>query len=425
MFEVETPENSVERAYLVGLRTPKTPVAEVEEHVEELARLTDTMGMAVVGRAIVPLSRFHPALLVGEGKADEIMEECKSLEVDCVIFDDDLSPSQQRNWEKRSELVVIDRREVILDIFAQHARTREARLQAQLARLEYSLPRLRRAWTHLERQRLARGARGGSGEMQLETDQRIVRNQIAQIKHELAEVRRQRATRRRRREVKPAPVAAIVGYTNAGKSTLLRTLTGADVLIEDKLFATLDPTTRRVALPNNQELLLVDTVGFIRKLPHDLVASFKATLEEAALADVLIHVVDASHPSARAQMDAANAVLKELDAYDKPTVLALNKIDRVDDPAALAELSICDGLAVRISARTGQGLDELLEALARLSAEDLERLTVEAPPDRYDIVSLLHREGKVLGESYGPAGARIRVDFPRRLRHIVEPFVRK
>ena len=425
MLEVDDKADFVQRAFLVGVRTGRMRAAEAEEHLDELALLADTMGVAVVGRRVVTVGRFNPALLIGAGKAEEIGEECRRLEADCLIFDDDLSPSQQRNWEKATEIAVIDRREVILDIFAQHARTREARLQVDLARLEYSRPRLRRAWTHLERQAGHRGVRGGAGEMQLETDQRMVRTQIASIKRQLAEVRRQRATRRERRSVKPTPVCVIVGYTNAGKSTLLRALTGADVLCEDKLFATLDPTTRRIVLPNSQELLLSDTVGFIRKLPHDLVASFKATLEEVQLADFLIHVVDASHPNAKGQIAATEGVLTELKADDKPTVLALNKIDRPEARGQAFELSGRADSVVRISAATGEGLELLLAALAALCSGQLERLVVEAPPDRYDIVSLVHREGRVQSEDYNSNGARLEVDFPRRLRHKLQGFIRE
>jgi len=298
-------------------------LTEVEEHLDELAQLADTLGVPVVGREVVPLTRPHPAYLVGTGKAEEIVVNCQLADADCLIFDDDLNPAQQRNWEGLSKITVIDRHEVILDIFAKHARTKAARLQVKLARLEYQLPRLRRAWTHLERQRGGTGMRGGAGELQLEADQRMVRDQIVTIKRDLAALRQRRNTQRKSRGLKPTPNAVIVGYTNAGKSSLLRALTDADVLCEDKLFATLDPTTRRLLLPNHQELLLTDTVGFIRKLPHDLVESFKATLEETQLANFLVHVVDVSHPLAHDHIAATKAVLKELEADGKPAVLVI------------------------------------------------------------------------------------------------------
>lgn len=423
MYEINEKPNVVERAYLVGLKRPRAKLAETEEHLDELAQLVDTMGVPVVGREIVSIGRVQPALLIGQGKADEIKAECERLEADCLIFDDDISPSQQRNWEKLTEIAVIDRREVILDIFAQRARTHEARLQVQLARLEYSLPRLRRAWTHLERQRGGTGARGGAGEMQLETDRRIVIRDIASIKKQLTELRQRRSTQRKQRVEKPTPTASIVGYTNAGKSTLLHALTGAEVLREDKLFATLDPTTRRILLPNNQELLLTDTVGFIRKLPHDLVASFRATLEETVHADILIHVVDASHPCAKQQMLATNGVLKEIGAGDKPTVVALNKADV--SPAALDLYEVMNEAdrSVLISAKTGQGIDMLLATLAELLPSPMDRLTLSIPHDRYDIISLVHREGHVRQESYEAAAVRIDVDLPHRLHHHIREFV--
>ncbi len=425
MFEIKEKPKMVERAYLVGVRQGRMTLAEAEEHLDELAQLASTMGVPVVGRQVVPIARIMPAYLVGSGKAKEIKDECQSLEVDVIIFDDDISPSQQRNWEKLTDIAVIDRHEVILDIFAQRARTREARLQVQLARAEYSLPRLRRAWTHLERQRGGTGARGGAGEMQMETDQRIVVKQIASIKRQLAELRQRRGTQRKQRVIKPTPTASIVGYTNAGKSTLLHLLTGAEVLREDKLFATLDPTTRRIMLPNNQELLVTDTVGFIRKLPHDLVASFRATLEETAHADLLIHVVDASHPQARQQIDATNTVLEEIGASDKPTILALNKIDRAQSTLSAYEVQDLADRVIPISALRGEGIDALLEALAELLPTPIERLQLRIPHDRSELVALLHREGNVRQEIYDGDHIDMEVDLPLRLHHRVREFAKE
>ena len=424
MFETNAKPNVVERAFLIGLRRGRMTEAEAEEHLEELAQLADTMGVPVVGREVVTIGRINPALLIGSGKAEEIKAECEALEVDCIIFDDDISPSQQRNWEKLTDIAVIDRREVILDIFAQRARTHEARLQVQLARSEYSLPRLKRAWTHLERQRGGTGARGGAGEMQLETDRRIVLNQIAFIKRQLSELRQRRSTQRKQRVIKPTPTASIVGYTNAGKSTLLKQLTGAQVLCEDKLFATLDPTTRRILLPNHQELLVTDTVGFIRKLPHDLVASFRATLEETANADILIHVVDASHPLAHQQIQATQVVLEEIGASGKPTILALNKIDRVASPLSSYEVLEKADRVVPVSAMTGDGMQALLEALAELLPTPLERLTLELPHTRHDLIAMLHREGNVLDEKYDQDIVSMDVDLPERLHHLVRDYIK-
>ena len=430
MFEISENKKLVEKAYLVGIRWGRGSLAEATDHLEELAQLADTMGVPVAGRQIVSLAHPRPALLIGSGKCEEIVAECKRLGVDCLIFDDDLSPAQQRNWEKLSDICVIDRREVILDIFAQRAHTQEARLQVRLARLEYSLPRLRRAWTHLERQRGGAGLRGGAGELQLEVDQRLVTNQIAVIKRQLARVRKRRAVQRQERRANAIPNAAIVGYTNAGKSSLLNALTGADVPCEDKLFATLDPTTRRVALPDRREALVTDTVGFIRKLPHDLVESFKATLEETRLADVLIHVVDASHPNADQQIAATNVVLKEIGADGKPTILALNKMDLLADRAetlsllALGPQGDAAERTVSLSAKTGEGIETLLAALASLCARDVEMLIIEAPASRYDLVALARREGDVKFEGYLDGSVWLEADMPPRLKARLAPYLR-
>ncbi|MCX7048685.1 MAG: GTPase HflX [Candidatus Sumerlaeota bacterium] len=363
--------------------------------------------------------------MIGTGKTDEIIAECKRLEADCLIFDDDLSPSQQRNWEKLSEICVIDRREVILDIFASRAQTSEARLQVQLARLEYSKPRLRRAWTHLERQQGGAGIRGGAGELQLEIDQRLVANEILTIRRQMKEVRRRRAVQRKERLSNRIPTVGIVGYTNAGKSTLLNALSGAEVLCEDKLFATLDPVTRRVTLPDNRAILLTDTVGFIRKLPHALIDAFKATLEETCMADYLIHVADVSHPNVSQQIAATNAVLAEIGADGKPTILALNKIDCLDDRAKIPAFGALADHVAPISAQTGEGIEQLLQTLAQICATDAETLILEISPDRYDAVSLVHREGRVIQEEHLDDGTiRMKVELPERLRSKVEGFIR-
>jgi GTP-binding protein HflX len=401
--------------------------AEAAEHLEELKNLADTYGVPVLGQEIVTLNEMNPKFLVGSGKADQIAAACDGLGVEVVIFDDDLSPSQQRNWEQLTNKAVIDRREVILGIFADRAQTREARLQVALARAEYSLPRLTRAWTHLERQRAAGGARGGAGEAQLEVDRRLVRTQIDKLKRDLQHVRRVRATQRKSRSEIPLPHAAIVGYTNAGKSSLLNAMTGAGVLEEDKLFATLDPTTRKIKLPNGQLLLLTDTVGFVRKLPHTLVEAFKATLEEAQLAAMLVHVLDASHPRALAQRTATEEVLDELGALDKPTILVLNKVDLLEDRSMLGPLSDGYDRVVATSTRTGEGLDTLAKLMAELAGHELEFLRLRIPPDRHDVVSLLHREAQVQSVEHGDGAdddhTYMQVVAPRKLHSRVEPFI--
>jgi GTP-binding protein HflX len=416
-------KKAVLRGYLVGIRRREFSPTEAQEHLEELQELVGTMGVPVMGSEMVSLQSLSAQYLMGTGKADEIKGRAAAADANLIIIDDELTPAQQRNWEKLVEgPAVIDRREVILDIFKQRAQTREARLQVELARLEYSLPRLKRAWTHLERQRGGSGFTGGAGEAQIEVDRRIVKFEILKLKRELVEVRQARATQRSRRQGKPVPTAAIIGYTNAGKSTLLNALTGAGVLAEDKLFATLDPTTRRVNLPNNQEMLLTDTVGFIRKLPHMLVEAFMATLEESQVADLLIHVVDASHPAAEDQLAATELVLKEIGATERPMLYVLNKVDAVTDEMALARLRQKAEPHVLVSALRGTGLKDFQDRLAAFVGEGLQRLKLRIPPNRHDLISFLHREGHVLSESYEEADALLEVNLLPKHHHHVDPY---
>ena len=334
--------------------------------LEELARLTDTAGARVLDTVIQKRGTIHPATFIGKGKLDELKQRAEAGDADMVIFDDDLSPAQMRNLEKALGRKVVDRSELILDIFARRARTRESRLQVELAQLEYTFPRLTGMWKHLERQAGGIGTRG-PGETQLETDRRLVRERIARLKKELAAVERERETqrRRRRREFR----AAIVGYTNAGKSTMFNALTRAQVFVEDRLFATLDATTRQLVSPTRQVVLLTDTVGFIRKLPHHLVASFHSTLVEAIEADLLLHVVDASEPNFRRQIESVDEVLEEILPAPRPTTLVFNKIDRVADEAALPGLRVEYPGSFLISARTGEGLEALRAFLWEQAAE--------------------------------------------------------
>lgn len=410
-------------AYLVGVRRSGESMADAEEHIEELEQLAITFGVPIVGQEVVTLREPNVTYLLGEGKVRQIHQTCLAVGADVIIVDDDLSPSQQRNWERQTKLAVIDRREVILGIFADRAQTKEARLQVRLARAEYSLPRLTRAWTHLERQRGGGGARGGAGEAQLEVDRRLVRNQISSLKRELEHVRRVRATQRKTRTRIPIPTAALVGYTNAGKSSLLNALTGATVLEEDKLFATLDPTTRKMELPNGQTVLLTDTVGFIRKLPHALVEAFKATLEEAQLSTMLVHVLDASHPTALGQREATEGVLKELGALNKPTILVLNKIDLLQDKVDLDQLRAGYDFSVETSTVTGQGLEDLKGLIAEIAGHDLERVRVKVPPNRYDIVSMIHREGQVEQESHEEDNTIVDAILPRKFHSRIAEFL--
>ena len=295
MFEIKRRDKMVERALLVGAYGSNEEKADAEDLLQELGELVRTLGVPIAEKLLIYNRESQARLFVGSGKAEEVCERARELACDVIIFDNQLTPAQQRNWEELAKITVIDRQEIILDIFASRAQTREAKIQVDLARMSYSLPRLTRAWSHLGKQGGGIGSKG-EGESQLEQDKRKIRGQMDRLKRDLVEVRRNRANQRKDRKRTPVPNVAIVGYTNAGKSSLLRKLTGADVLVEDALFATLDTTTRKIDLPNKQPLLLTDTVGFIRKLPHQLVESFNATLEEAVMADFLIHLLDASHP---------------------------------------------------------------------------------------------------------------------------------
>jgi GTP-binding protein HflX len=414
MFENNERDKMVQRALLIGAYTDPAAKTEAASLLVELEELVDTLGVPVIDRMLVAHREMHARYLLGTGKADEIVVKVKTDGLDVIIFDNELSPSQQRNWEKLSGVTVIDRTEVILDIFGQRAQTREARLQVELARLQYSLPRLTRAWSHLVRQGGGIGARG-EGETQLEQDKRRVRNAIDGCRRELTQVRSARATQRKDRKRAPVPNAAIVGYTNSGKSSLLRRLTGADVLIEDKLFATLDTTTRKIALPNKQPLLLTDTVGFVRRLPHGLVEAFRATLEEATMADFLIHLLDASQPEVVEFYNTTMKVLAELGAAERPMLVVFNKIDRVEDPATLAALRRHYPEAIFISVRTGAGLDELVELMAAQIAGGSVTRELRIPQSEAALIARVHRQAKVLESEYLGDEVRLVAVLPARL----------
>lgn len=417
----------------------------VDDSLDELERLAETAGLAVVGRAVQRLERINPATLIGKGKLSEIVAARAETPYDVLIFDDELAPNQQREIEEAfggADIKVLDRTALILDIFAQHARTREGALQVELAQYEYRLPRLTRMWTHLARQAGGAAGRGGTGgvglrgpgERQLELDRREIRARIAHLKRQIEEVRRQRREHRRKRQREGLPVVAIVGYTNAGKSTLLNALTGLGatprgVYVADELFATLDPTTRRVKLPSGSEALFTDTVGFIQKLPTQLVAAFRATLEEITEADVLLHVLDVSHPNAREQARAVEETLVEIGAGDKPVIVALNKCDKqgvrnqgsgirshgADSCTLYPDSFMREGNAVRISALTGQGLDELLALIERTLAEEMVELCVQIPYRANELVALFHQRGIVTREEFTPRGTRIEGKIARGL----------
>ncbi|MFQ5400718.1 MAG: GTPase HflX [Anaerolineae bacterium] len=400
------------------------PLLPVEDSLEELVRLAETAGIEVVGRAIQRFDRPHSATYIGTGKVEEVKALVNELDADVVIFDDELSPRHQRELERLfgDDIKVLDRTALILDIFALHAHTREGKLQVELAQLEYRLPRLTRMWTHLARQAGGRagGAGGGvglrgPGETQLETDRREIGRRISHVKQQLEAVRARRKQHRAKRQQTELQVVAIVGYTNAGKSTLLNKLTGADVLSADMLFATLDPTTRKVAMPGGRELLLTDTVGFIQKLPANIVAAFRATLEEIREADLLLHVVDATHPNAAAQIEAVEDTLAELEVEHLPMVTAVNKADLLDDGADCLQRLPLREPAVLISAKTGQGLEELMVSIEAVMVRYLQPLKVILPYRRGDLLSLFHERGQVDGEEHSPDGIVIYGRLPVRL----------
>jgi GTP-binding protein HflX len=371
----------------------------VEAHLEELARLADTAGAEVVGTLTQQLDRPHPSTYLGSGKLEELKQRAGDRAVSLVIFDDELSPAQGRNVEQALGVRVMDRAELILDIFATRARTNEAKMQVELAQLEYMLPRLTRMWTHLEKTRGGIGMRG-PGETQLETDRRLVNHRIKVLKERLQDVLRSREVQRaaRRREFR----AALVGYTNAGKSSLLRALSNApDVFVEDRLFATLDPLTREAQVGEGTRVLVTDTVGFIRKLPHHLVASFRATLEETREADLLLHVIDASHPGWEEQRAVVEEVLADIGAHETPVLYVFNKIDALppESVAALRERAAGEGIdAVFVSAVQPGGIAELTGALERLAQRERPLVEVRLPASDGRLLAELHREGEVLDQ---------------------------
>ncbi len=404
-------EKTNEKVFLVGAELKSRSQWDVSESMDELASLAKTAGGRVVGEGVQKLDRPNAGTFIGKGKATEFAAECALQEVDTVIFDDELTPGQGRNLERVFDRKIIDRTSLILDIFAQRARTKEGKLQVELAQLQHLLPRLTRFWTHLSRQKGGIGMRG-DGESQLETDRRRIQERINRLSEELDHVRKHRSVQRQGRRRHNWPQASIVGYTNAGKSTLLNTLTGAGVQAEDKLFATLDPTTRRVQLGTNQKLLVSDTVGFIRKLPHGLVEAFKATLEEVAEADLLIHVVDISHPQVDSQIEAVNQVLSEIQALEKPTLMVFNKIDQLDTPDRLDQYCNEYSPAVGISAAKGLGLEAFRAKLSNCLRPIRTVLKLKIPITESSTIARIHEVGQVTSLDYKDDYAEIEARIP-------------
>ena len=422
----ETPENTSRRALLVGVRDEKISQREADTLARELKGLLDTLGLETASLEMVHLrsgqGRGSGKYGIGTGKAAELAEKAAALEVDCIIFDRDISPSQQRNWEELAGVPAIDRQELIIQIFASRARTREAELQINLAELKHALPRLQHKYIDLSRQRGGRYGTKGSGETRFETDRRLLEQRIHRLEEELEVVKLQRQVQRKQRERQGVPVCALVGYTNSGKSSILNALTGAGALAEDKLFATLDPTSRRLELPQGTQALLVDTVGFIRRLPHNLINAFRSTLEEAARADILLHILDAAEEDAGAQSETTLSALGDLGAGGIPMITVLNKVDCLQSAAELDALCKAYPGCVPVSARDGSGLADLCGRIEQALSGMARRFRF--PPERTDLAALLHRSGQVLSETYTDDSiemeARVDERTAGRLREYIE-----
>jgi GTP-binding protein HflX len=424
-----------ERAFLVGVELySQDHLLALDDSLAELTLLSDTAGLEVVGELTQKLDQPNPETFIGAGKVEELQALSEETLADVVVFDNELSPRHQRELERKlgDHVRVLDRTALILDIFALHANTREGILQVELAQYEYRLPRLTRAWTHLARQTGGASGRTGSvggvglrgpGETQLEVDRREIRRRISHLKEELEKVRAHRSRYRVQRKRSHIPVITLVGYTNAGKSTLLNRLSRSDVYVADQLFATLDPTTRRVKLPGGHEALFTDTVGFIQKLPTQLVAAFRATLEEITEADLLAHIVDITHPNAMAQARAVHETLAEIGAGHIPVITVLNKIDRLPDPQAARQALADFPGSVAISALKGEGLDELLRKIESELFETFQPVTVRLPYQQGQLISLFHEQGQVDYVEHGRGGVLMQGAIPGRLMARFQPFI--
>lgn len=412
-------------ALLIGVYNSSKDKLACEIHLNELESLCDTYGLVSVKKICCSLKKIDVSTFIGKGKVSEIAAYCVEANIGVVIFDDEIHPNQQRNLEKIFSRIVIDRTEVILGVFNRHAQTKEARLQVALALYKYQLPRLKRMWTHLSRQRVG-GASGGYlkgvGERQIEIDRRLLKDKISKLQDKNEEIRKQREIQRAQRQRSSIPSFAIIGYTNAGKSTLLNALTNAGVLVEDKLFATLDTTTRKFVLPNNQEILLIDTVGFIRKIPHMLVAAFRSTLEEASFADILIHLIDVSNELAEEKAEESIQVLKELHADTLPMITVLNKIDLCPNPAIPLSLKFKYPKTVEISALKKEGLDLLLQLMIKEVSLIRKVVKLKIPQSHYHIASMVMKEGRVISQEYEGNDILIEAEIPGTLENKIFQF---
>lgn len=417
----ETNKAINETVLLVGVLLRGEEEWRVKDTMDELAQLAETAGAEVKGRFLCRQPKIKAGHYIGSGKALEIADWIKENPVSLVVFDDDLSPAQGRNLETKFEVRVLDRTQLILDIFAQRAKTKEGCLQVELAQHQYLLPRLRRMWTHLERQQGGIGLRG-PGETQIEVDRRRINEMIGRLKEDLEFVRTRRTEQRRGRRRQGWALVSIVGYTNAGKSTLLNRLSDSDIYVADQLFATLDPTTRQVELPNHEPMLMTDTVGFIQKLPHHLVESFKATLEEVIEADLLLHVVDASHPQVELQIEAVLKVLDELGAIDKPMLYVFNKIDQEKGANAAKRLAVRFPNSVAVSALTGEGTDRLFDELADILKSRKITLKLSVPLSEGKLIALLQKNDSILEQDYEGGNADLLVRVSPQLAALCQPF---
>ncbi len=421
-------EGESKKSLLVSIYSEPARKEICEEHLDELEFLCQTYGLEVLQKVPCLVKKLTAATYISTGKLDELIKIAEEIKPDIIVFDDEISPGQQRNLEKAFGIPVIDRAEVILGVFAQRAQTKEAQLQVELAQVKYQSPRLKRMWTHLSRQRATSSGGGhlkGPGEKQIELDRQLIKDRINLLQKEIEEVASHRETQRQARIRSGIPIFAIIGYTNAGKSTLLNALTDANVFVEDKLFATLDTTTRKFTLTNNQEILLIDTVGFIRKLPHLLVAAFRSTLEEALQADILLHIVDVSHPMADEQTDATFEVLKELEAEKKPVITILNKIDKAPNRSILNKMRIKYPKTVQISALERTGFEDLEQMMIAEIAHMRKVVKLRIPQSDYGSVSEIIRDGRIIEKIYDENDVVLHVEIPSGLAFKLKKYEQK